>query len=64
MIYQPQTLGISIDEIKRLQQERLSPYANPFQWRSEYLPFIIGGVGVVGIALIMKKRKKKRGRKR
>lgn len=60
-------LGFSIDDIIARQRQALDPYKQgEFKFTAEYLPIIIGFVGVVGLGLtyrLVKKRKKKRGRK-
>jgi len=57
-------LGISFQEILDRQAAAAAPFADAFEWKSEYLPLIIGFVGVVGIGLYMKIRKKKKGKGR
>lgn len=54
--------GISLEDIERRRKELLSPYAQPFKWRSEYLPIVIavGGISVVAIIYGIRKRRKKK----
>lgn len=57
-------LGLTLDEIRASQEKQASLYANPFQWRSEYIPLIIGAAGVLSIPLIMKLKKGRKKRKK
>lgn len=54
----------SIEELKRLQQQRFSPYEQPFVWKAEYLPYIVGALGIVGAVIVYKRYGKKRKRRR
>jgi len=59
MIYN-QSLGLTMADIERFQQERLTPFLEePFKWRSEYLPLLIGFGGVMAVFLVLKIKKKK-----
>jgi hypothetical protein len=63
MIYGNEPLGQGLVDIQSLQRSRLDTLTVPaFQWNVKYLPVVIGFFGVVGIALYVKRRKK-RGKK-
>jgi hypothetical protein len=58
-----ENLGATIADLQKIQAEKASLFTNPFQWKSEYLPVIlgIGGFFVVAYsARLYKKRKKKK----
>lgn len=56
-------LNLTIDDIKKIRDRQMQYYNNPFEWKPEYLPVIIGVLGIGGIFLarnIIKKRKRKK----
>lgn len=54
---------LTADEISRIKQGQSSYTPVPFEWKSQYLPYVIGVIGIVG-AVATVKILKKRGRKR
>ena len=61
MIYKEQLGNLTIAEIRAAQARSASPFAtSPLEWRSEYLPFIIGGAGILSVLLIMRMKKGKK----
>lgn len=61
MVYEQLGQQLTVDQIMEARRAQLSQFApSPFQWRSEYLPLIIGAAGFVTIGLILKMKKKRR----
>lgn len=58
-------LGISLSEITSTFNKQQTPYATaPFQWKSEYLPIVLGVAGVATVFVIAGIAKKRKKRKR
>lgn len=57
-----ENLGYTLDDLEKARQERSSAWAtdSPFKWKSEYLPIIVVGLGIVATPFIIKIIKKRK----
>jgi len=54
---------LTVQDIMRAQQSRPGGTAGSFQWKQEYIPFVIAGIGVALIPVFVKMARKRRKRK-
>lgn len=61
MVYEQKLGALSLQQIQQMQSSRYDPYKpGAFEFSSEYLPYIIGAVGIAGVIILYKMKKKRR----